>query len=232
MIAQIAIKDYLRSISKRKHEIALYDNMKDLGLSKDYFLQKQIINNLDLQEYIEEFNRAKRVAEKRWENEYYLFYYQKLDYVVPIAFQGNVALMLDFEGSIINDIYNKSPKYKIKSIHICVFPLENSSVILLFVDSKHKRYRSFYKQFKKLTHTDKLAAINFIIFSYSEDVFINKKVNEKVLKHQGLIDASRKSFDIVSSTPNVNTALIGRENVDFSKMNEIPNLLLEEFKVR
>jgi hypothetical protein len=233
MISQIAMKNYLKSISKRKFEIALYDNMyESFGLPYELYKQKQIINDLDLKEFIEDFNRAKKIDKKGWDNEYYLIYHQKLDYVVPMAFQSNVALMIDIEGGIINDIYNDSPDYRIKAIHICVFPLENSSVIMMFIDSKdNKRYRSFYKQFRKLSAKDKLAAINFIIFNYSEDVFINKEVNDDILKHKGLIDASRKSFDILTTNPNVDTALVG-SNVDFSKMNEIPNLLLEEFKIR
>lgn len=80
------------------------------------------MNNLDLQEYIEEFKRAKRIVEKGLDNEYYLFYHQKLDYVVPIAFQGNISLLNDFEGATINNIYNSSPDYKIKAIHIMRVP--------------------------------------------------------------------------------------------------------------
>ena len=82
-----------------------------------------------------------------------------------------------------------------------------------------------------MSHKDKLAAINFIIFSFSEDVSINKKVNEKVLKDKGLVEVSRKSLDIVSTKPNFDTSSVVRENLDFSKMNEIPNLLLEEYKL-
>ncbi|WP_416045844.1 hypothetical protein [Priestia megaterium] len=233
MIAQIAMKNSLKSIAKRKFEIALYTNMKnDMAFPNDFYEQRQLINHLDLKEYIEDFNKAKRIEKKGWDNEYYLFYHQKLDYVVPIAFQSNIALVIDFKGSIINDIYNKSSNYKIQSMHICVFPLETSSIIMMFVDSKHKRYRSFYKQFKKLTPQDKLAAINYIIFSYSEDVYINKEVNEEVLQDTGLIDASRKGFDVLSTQPTVDAEMIGRENLDFSEINSIPNLLSEEFKIQ
>lgn len=110
MIAQIAMKNHLKSISKRTFEISLYNNMKET-----YYLpeassnQRQTINELDLQEYIEEFKKAKRIDEKGWDNEYYLFHHQILDYVVPIAAQNTVALVTDFEGNIINDIYNHSP---------------------------------------------------------------------------------------------------------------------------
>ncbi|SJZ82343.1 hypothetical protein [Selenihalanaerobacter shriftii] len=233
MIAQIAMKNYLKGISKRKFEIALFDNMKsDLGLPSELHKQKQLVNNLDLQEYYEGFKRAKRVDNKGWEKEYYLFYHQKLDYVVPIAFQSNITLLVDFEGNIINDLYNMSSQYKTRDIHICVFPLEKSSVIMMFVDSKHKRYRRFYRQFRKLSHEDKLAAVNYIIFNFSEELYINKEVNKQVLDDKKLIEAGRKTVDIISSEPIDNPKLIARKNFDFSLMHEVPNLLLEKYKIR
>lgn len=234
MIAQIAMKNHLKSISKRNHEISLYKNMKEnYSLPDAISAQKEIVNQLDLQEYITEFKKAKRIDEKGWDNEYYLFHHQILDYVVPIAAQTTVALLTDFEGNVINDIYNLSSTYKIQSIHICVFPLETTSVIMMFVDSTYKRCRPFYKQFKKLTSQDKLAAINFILFNYCEDVFINKNVDEEVLKHEGLINISQQTFDVITTVEDVLDAKeIGKEGADLSKINDVPNLLSEKFKVR
>ncbi|MTI47664.1 MAG: hypothetical protein FH761_07465 [Firmicutes bacterium] len=234
MLAQIAMKNYLKSISKRTFEIELFNNMnEELYLPSQFYEQKQSVNDLDLKEYVEGFNRAKRVVEKGWNNEYYLFYYEKLNYVVPIAFQSNVSLLTDFEGNIINDIYHMSSDYKLKAVHVCVFPLKDSSIIMLFIDSKdNKRYRQFYKQFKKLEHEDKLAAVNYIIFSLSEDVYINKDVDKNILDDKNLIEASQKTPDIISSKSIDNPKKIARENFDFSKMNELPNLLSKKYKVR
>lgn len=233
MIAQIAIKNYLKSIAKRKFEIALCDNMyNNFIIPYNVYKEKQTVINLDLKEYIEELTRAKRIEKKNWDNEYYLFYYQKLDYVVPIAFQDNIALLIDFEDNIINDVYNKSSDYHIKYLHVCIFPLKESSVIMMFVDSKDKRYKLFYKQFSKLKHEDKLAAINYIIFMFSDNIYINKEVNENILNNNDLLEASRKSLEIESSKPISDTKAIVGENFSFSKMNKLPNLLLEKYKVR
>lgn len=103
---------------------------------------------------------------------YYQFYYEKLDYVVPIAFQGSISLMVDLDGIIVNNIYNKDINYKIQDLHICIFPLKESTVITMFIDFNNKRYRNFYKKFNKLSHDDKLALVNYLIFLYLEDVFI------------------------------------------------------------
>lgn len=233
MIAQIAMKNYLKNISKRRFEIALYDNMKsDLSLPSSLHKQRQLVNNLDLQEYYEGFKKAKKVNDKGWGTDYYLFYYEELDYVVPIAFQNNLTILVDFEGNIINDLYNMSPEYKTKDIHACIFPFESSSIIMMFVDSKFKRYRKFYRQFKKLTHNNKLAAINYMIFNYSEELYINKNVKKKVLNDKSLIEAGRKTIDIVSSKPINDPKSIAGQNFDFSLMHDISNLLLEEYKIR
>lgn len=233
MIAQIAMKNYLRSISKRLFELPLYDNIADqFDIDIDFYQQRQFANYLDLKEYISGFNRAKKIIEKGWDNEYYLFYYEKLNYVVPIAFQGNISLLADFEGNIINDIYNTDPKYHTKGIHICIFPLAEYSIVMMFIDSKDKRYRRFYKQFAKLSHTEKLATINYVIFCYSEDIFINKGINKEVINNKKLIEASQKSTIAITIDPMLNPINTVIKNFDLSKMNEIPNLLLDKYKIR
>ena len=233
MLAQIAMKNYLKFISKRLYEVSLFNNMNiELNMPIGLYEQKQSVNTMDLQEYIVGFKRAKKINEKGWNGEYYLFYYVKLDYVVPVAFQSNITLVSDFEGSIINDIYNVSPDYHTKDVHICIFPLKDCSVIMMFIDSKDKRYRKFYKQLGKLSHVDKLAAINYIIFCYSEDVFMYKDIDTEVINDEKLIEVSQKTTDALSVTPMLDPIGFANENFDLSKMGEIPNLLLEKYKVR
>lgn len=233
MLAQIAMKNYLKSISKRLFELSLYDNINnEFNMPMGLYEQKQYINNLDLQEYIKEFKRAKKIDEKGWEHEYYLFYYEKLNYIVPVAFQGNITILSDFEGNIVNDIYNLSPDYRTKDVHICIFPLKDCSVIMMFVDGNDKRYRRFYKEFLKLSKVDRLATINYIVFSYSEDIFIHKGIDKAIINNEKLVEVSRKTTDALCATPILNPLQVANEKFDLTRMNEIPNLLLEEHKVR
>lgn len=234
MIAQIAMKNHLRSISKRRYEIAFY-NIFETKLSKDnhlgqypngYFDHMNEVNRLDLNEYMRGFKRAKKVIEKGWNNEYYLFYYEKLNYIVPIAFQGEVALNFGFNGYTINNVYNKDKKYKIQTLHVAIFPLDSVSIIMLFIDKNDKRYRAFYKQFKTLSKHDQLSAINYIIFSLSEDVYMSKEIHElcniddKFKKIAGLT-----SIQFLDSPADVDKEIL-KESFNFSHMNMIPNLLL------
>jgi len=230
MIAQIAMKNHLRNIGKRRNELALYQNLKELDKFDSESLAGMLeVSNLDLNEYLNGFKRAKKVIDKNWENEYYLFFYEKLDYVIPLAFQGEVSLHFDLDGNIINDVYNNSKRYKIQTLHISVFPLENSSVLMLFIDKRSTRYRGFYQQFKTLNSGDKLSLINFIIFSYAEDVFMSKKVRDIFLKNKNLQAVSGlTSIQVPSVFNNENQSL--KDAFDFSKMNTIPNFLLLNIK--
>lgn len=232
MIAQIAMKNFLKSISKRKLEIALYDNIYEkLNMPSLWYKEKQNINRMDLEENIKGFNRAKKVNEKAWKNEYYLVYHKRLPYSVPLAFQGQVTLQFDLEDNLINDIYHMSPQYRMQFLHLCVFPQQNSSTIIMFIDTKDKRYRQFNKQFLKLEEEDKLAVINYIIFSLSEDVYLSKKIDEDVLKGERLREVAGISQTITSISPIENPNDIVLKDLSFSNRRNIPNLLLEEYKV-
>jgi len=233
MIAQIAMKNYLKNLSKRFFEKSLYDNMgRQLQLPSQWHDEKQNITELDIVEYQKGFLKAKRVSRKGWSNEYYLFFYQELNYVVPIAFQDCVTMVFDLEGNVINDIYNQSPDYHTQELHICVFPLKDSSVVFMFIDSDSKLYKNFYKQFGKLSFEDKLATINHIIFTYSEDVFMSKNLADSIINNENLIRASRKSADILSSTAEFDPLEQARDSFDLSSRNELPNLLSDKYKVR
>lgn len=233
MIAQIALKNALRAISKRKFETELFNvGYAKSGRGKEIVDLKNSVNALDLAEYVADFNRAKKAIEKNHSSDYQLFFYEQLNYVVPIAFQCELALVFDFEGNIINYIYNTSPDYKVKSIHLCVFPLESHTAIIMFADSENKRYRKFIKQFNRLTHDDKLAALTFIMFAYSEDIFFAKQIQQIVTDNPALCEASRSSQDVLSSYLGVDPYEVIRENYDLSKRHSIPNLLSEEYKLR
>ena len=137
-----------------------------------------------MKEYEHDYFYAKKACSAKWDDKYYLAYYKKLNYVVPIAFQSSVAIVADLNGGIINDIYRDDPNYSIKDIQICVFPFEENSIVMIFFKNEEKRYRQFFKQFNKLSENDKLSVINFILFSYSEDVFIYKDINTNLINNK------------------------------------------------
>lgn len=230
MLAEIAMKNYLRSISKRQLEIQLYKEIEKM--SGQDVSQMQKVNELDLCDYTKGFEYAKKATQKKWDDNYYLFCYEKLDYVVPMAYQNNVALISDLEGRIINNIYDISANYHIANIHVCVFPLKEHSVIIMFIRDGEKRLRRFCKQFKKLDLNKKLEVINYIVFSYSEDVFFYKGIDRSILENQELEKVSKQTTVAVMNNPSINAIERAARAFDLNKCDTIPNLLKRDNRVR
>lgn len=233
MIAEIAMKNYLKAISKRVNEHAIFDKVKEHKFEAIGFANyMQEIQNTDLNEYKKGYEKAKRLSKKNKSGEYYLFFYEKLNYVVPIAFQSSLALVVDLEGQIVNDIYYKNPRYRIEDFHICVFPLKENSVIMMFVDSNNKRYRNFYKKFNRLTLEEKLSIVNYIIFLYSEDIFLSKQIPQDILNDENLKNVSKQTSMALVANQFGNAIEEAKNVYDLSKHNTIPNLLSEKYKLR
>ena len=228
MLAQIAMKNYLKSIGQRAYEIS-FNNSAEEEISFD-FSNINKIKDSDLKENIQGFKRAKKIDAKCLKDEYYLFLNEKLDYVVPMAFQSQIALAVDLKGGVINNLYNHDSKYKIKMAHIAIFPLENYSVVMMFVDQKDKRYRAFIKQLNRLETAEKLEIINYIVFLYSEDFFLSKKIREGVITDEKLKNISGKT-GISTIDINGNILEVLRKNYDLSNVKSIPNLLSREYSI-
>lgn len=233
MITQMALKNYLKAISKRLFETELFRvAQSETGKQSPWFEAKTDVNNMDLKEYIDGYQKARKAIEKGHDSDYYVCYYERLPYVIPIAFQSSVALVFDFEGNVINNIYNSSPEYEVKNINISLLPMKNDSIILMFVEEGDKRYRKFYKQFRKLSLDEKLSALTFIMFAYSEDIYFSKTIKSDVEASQKLCDVGKSGQDIISTTLLFDPMKTLKESFDLNKRYSIPNLLSEKYKVR
>ena len=228
VLAQIALKNYLQMISKRFRERVLYSRLSEIS-SLMSFQHRQEVIELDLAEFVSAYERAKIAASGRHDDWFYLCYYKKLNYVVPFAVQTPVDLISDFDGNIINDVYNMSADYHLKDLHIAVFPLESSSVILLFFDKRNKRYRKFSKQLRRLDEEDQLASINYIIHGYTENVFLSKSIDKKILTNPNFRDVCQISDIVIGSRANTNPLTVVSREHDLSRRNDIPNLLSAQY---
>lgn len=232
MIVQMALKNSLKFIDKRLNETELYNiNAQKTDEARIYSDAKNIVNKLDLKEYGDSYKKAKKALEKDSTTDYYVCYYKKLNYVVPIAFQSSLALTVDFNGNIINNIYNQSPKYRIQRIHISVLPLKTETAIVMFIEDGDIRYRTFYKNFNKLKLEDQLATLTLIMFLYSEDMYFSKSIEKEVQESKNLCEAGKTGQDIVSFTPFFDPLEILRESHSLDKRHDIPNLLSEKYKL-
>lgn len=178
MLAEIAYKNVLVMLNKRYIEIEQQEVLEEtLGMPYIYDKTNQLlVKNLDIRDYGWELLRTKNIMDSDEEGDYYrLIYWKKLDYVIPIAFQGPVALYGDLNGKIVVDIYDNAESTIVKNMHVCLFPLKTESVVFLFYHREDQEYDAFAQQFNSLSDAEKLQLIGYIIFEHCEDMLFAQK---------------------------------------------------------
>ena len=229
ILAQIALKNYLFVIAKRRFEIELRKITQE-KVGFDICQEEIDVFEMDVNNYTNKYRKAKNAVIKKADS-YYMFYYKLLDYVVPIAYQGIVALSVGLNGQAINDVYNYNPKYCVSDLHICVFPLKDKTAIMLFIENGDKRYRKFYKEFNKLPFEEQLGIINYILFLYTEDYFVSKSIYDE-LQTDSIRECAALSLTAYKDSPFEDTAPLLREKFNLSNWKSIKNFLSEENKLR
>lgn len=253
MMAQIALKDSLLMLSKRFHEKELYKLFADKNELYKLFANEREVYKLfadkievvsaiashqlrnieadiiDYQKMFDYANALCRINKEKFKSNYRLVFYQVLDYVVPLAFQGPIALRFGFDKKVINDIYNTSPKYRIQSIHIGVFPIKDKTIVFLFYEKKDKKYRRFFKDFHKYSAKDQLGIINYIIFLYSENFFLSPNIDVEIFNDESFKSIVRCETDIITEIPISKDEMI---KYNLQNWNNIPNFLSEKFAIK
>ncbi len=230
-IAQIALKNYLKLLYKRYLEKGIYKRLEAWFPDNIPFYDYKIrITQIDIDQYCEIFPKIKKTSFNDFNDEYYIYYYRLLDYVTPLAFQCPINLAVDLEGNIVNHIYDLSGKYQNKLLHVCVFPLEAKTAVIVFADNHEKRYRNFFKQFNQLSDEEKLGVINYMILLYSEDYFFSPTI-QQIMGGEEITKIAALTSDY-TRTANENPYDGLKENFDLSNWKSIPNLLSEENKLR
>lgn len=228
MLAEIALKNYLKLLDKKFIEEKLYNLEKDkYGIEFEELIKANCRAKID---YKRGFDKARRLSRKIENNGYYLIYHKILDYRVPVAFQSAITLAADLKGNLVNQIYNMDQKYKPAELQIGIFPLKENSAIMMFIDEGSKRYKNFIRQFKDLEMIEQLGVINYIMFLYTEDYFFSKEVGNRIdlscLK--SVSGQSLDGFRFEDENP-YQSAL---QECDLSKWTCIPNLLSESFAIK
>lgn len=234
ILAAIALKSNLKYIYKRKVEIEQYKLMQKIKDSP-HFNQINEVNALDLKDFLMDFGKAKKQVNSNYNDGYYLVYYDLLNYTVPIAFQGQIALYVDFDGNIVNDIYNKAPNYHVKSLYLCIFPLENKTVIILFIDNNEKRYRKFYKKFNTLSREEKLSVINYLVFLYSEDFYCSEALKQVLKSDRTVKEITGKTTMADISIDDIMTGNVDeqlRSEYNLNEHKNFTNFLSEKYRIK
>lgn len=237
VLNQIALKTSLRDIYKHETELEMYKAMKQVMKEKSPFLSifinkmfdSQIeARKLDIKECYEIFNTAKEnlSSPKKYLK---IISYDKLDFTVPIAFQGMIALVTGVNGETINDNYNYHSSYKVEYLHIAVFPLKQSTAVILFLNDKCTRYEKFEKFLSEATQEKRLEIINRIIFLYAEDYYLSKLLDDDIIRE--LQEPAKILQDLMTTAPQKSLKNAVKD-YDLRRDFCIPNLLSRDYSVK
>ena len=131
-------------------------------------------------------------------------------------------------GYPVNDVYNPDPKIKMQDLHLVIFPLKESSLILAFYHKKDKKYRTLRHQFNSESSKKTKEFLNYLVFAYTENYFISKKICEKIQSNKKLIQLSRELYQ----NPNFGrVSIFDNFNMNYKpvKADEIPNFLTKDW---
>lgn len=228
MLNQIAIKNFIYKIYVQRFSSAIYDILiKENKCNEPFNMryavnQKQKIDN-DVLFYTKCFNRIMNANVK-----YNILFYRKLNYIVPIAFQNVITLVEDLKYNIIHNLWESN--VQTQDLHIAIFPLDGYSIVLIFVESGHKKYNELFKQIKQKSIAEQLSIINYIVFLYSEDVIISKSISKDILNNDSWIKILKKTTTFIGAS-NTNIIKQAQKAFDLNKHNTIPNLLDKKYSV-
>lgn len=228
MLAEIAVKNVLLQLSKRAQEIEIYRILQE---KFGCYINQEVLYKtieLDQKDYLSELEFYKKIAEEDEVGGYQILFWELVPYKVPIATQSAVTLSKDMCGNTINDVSDMSEKTRMQFLHLAIFPLENKSVILAFYHKRDKLYRDLRHQFNSCDREKRLQFINHIVFEYTENYFITKRLKEEISSNDKLLQLTQEN----NSLPNL--GLLGPENhfgIGYKTIeaSEIPNFLSKEW---
>lgn len=229
LMAEIAVKDCLVIISKRELELKRVDiTQRDYNM----FVDPQKIKNvkaLDLSEQYDDLNVHRNVIEGNFTDKspkYRILFRKILPYRCPIAAQSSIVLTKNMNNYEVNDVYDFRENTRMQSMHLCVFPFESTTLVLLFYHRRDKNYRNLWHEFNSEPEDKVLRYINYLIFEFTENYFISP-IKKDLIENENLNRLSREingrqDFAILNKNNNFGT------DYEPINMDEIPNFLSED----
>lgn len=200
ILAQIAVKNSLKRIFSEKEEIVRQENLIEIIYS-DYesiFNETVEKNKINLRENELELVRAKNAISSK-DGKFRIIYETLLDYKVCIATQTVITLVFDLEGNIINNIWDVDPNNMMRGIHVCIYPQEEFTKIILFIEKiNFFKYKNFINQFNKLNDDKKLHLISNLLLLYTEEVYFTPLLSSEVLENEKIKKMVFASFEVIS----------------------------------
>lgn len=183
LLASVATKVCLLEKDKARQQVGMLEEVPEstnFDLSNMGSIRKQDEKEDDIQ-----FNYA-LAAIRGVNNGYKLFVDHYLPYTAPLAFQGQLNLVCDYGGRVINDIFNFSPSYRIEPLYVCVFPLGSGTRVFVFSrNDGFARYARFFRWLNSLSRRKCLDVLLKLIIAYTEEEYFCPDLPDSIFKDPG-----------------------------------------------
>ncbi len=222
MLNQIVLKNYLRLYNKRKYDNEVYKIFVDPDYQSQRLDNKLLLSELDMKYYYEKILKLKTLK-----NKFYVIDEFVLDYRCKFSFQSNLTLVTGFDGEIINNIYRYDKNFKSQELYLCVFPYNDKTKVILFIEDGCKGYRIFYKKYRDLSINDKLCVLNEIILKYSEEFIVSPSCKDYIINSRYTMNAISMTTDVEIESDDYTEIT----NYDLFKQNSIKKAV-ELFRIK
>lgn len=234
MLALIALKNLFYLISKRLTEIELYNHEQVKNqMPGNANNIRQTINALDKRDFFFELDRIRDML-VRDEYQFEIISWERVDYKVPVAFQGALTVYGDMQGEKIIDIYDHSADTKIKQMHSCVFPLDDCSVIFTFYNREDTEYEHFASQLRNMEQEKRLKFLGYFIFFMSEDMMLAKKFPHRTYFYEQVRKMFMDNYEFLTSSKEEFIRLAERNLTRFKYWKEdiFPAILTQRYAIQ
>lgn len=235
LVDAIALKTYLNELFKtyfRNYKNSIkYKELTDDQLISSFFesigkVEKPAVK-LDIKDFQDNLEFAKTSFKKGYRN-YRVIYHTILDYTVPIAAQVAIPISknVDFSNLQVVNMYNKK---RLEDLLVCIFPLKEKSVILLFTRIDNRLMKKYSKKFKKLSDKNKLKEVFYLLIRYKAINYFFSPLLKDILKDKNILEISGIEDTIIK------TDLITVNMADFENhkcKDNLPSLLSEEYSMQ
>lgn len=230
MMAEIALKNILIQLYKRKIEIELIHILhKEYGKYENIELLDHM-KSLDIDEYTAEIDFYKKIINQDDPGCFQILFWRLLPYQAPIAAQSTLALINDRSGRAINNVLDSSKCTRIENLHLCVFPMEKVTSVLVFYHKRDRKYKNLWHQFNVTTDEENLKYVNWLIFKYTENYFFSNSIRSIIESEKKLQILSRDYIDYPNlGFFNLYDLILNNELVT---MNDIPNFLHTKYSLK
>lgn len=179
IMAEIMLKSCLLEYYKKQQDHYFQDAINRIPEYEPKYIGD--FSSIDAKDYMNQINNLKSIISSNSSNRFHVSCCRILDHKSKIAGQPLIAIRNDMQGKILNDVFNCDSSNEIVDTQFVVFPYNNKTLVLVYCLSEHyPKLRSFLDYLESLNGNKQLRLIQATIFSYSEEIYVNKETLDMI----------------------------------------------------